>query len=236
MAIINVKSIKYLLDLYEKQKKSGTPVEAHDFSTLELLIKDKKDTAAIDLINRDDYVATKLWQEEDFINTANELLDEIPQILNDKLPIHKEIEDIAISAAVNGMADALSDCTDDDWDIIRHIIEQELTDHYSEKYNRNLKVRIKITYPDKTEKETPTYCDELTHRIICTELTDLFTKIDNIHTPHDAFKFCVLKPITDEEINSQKRITYPLYHLDDITEEMLQTMTHEQQARIYYTE
>ena len=71
----------------------------------------KQDMAATNIINRDDYIVTKLWCEED-----------IRMRLIDNYELEGTDEEVA--AVINtGYLETLNDCTDTDWSIIDYAIE-----------------------------------------------------------------------------------------------------------------
>lgn len=76
---------------------------------LQKLIKDKPDTQTLDLINRQDYIAMKLWSKDDIISQIKEM-DFAPNAEN-------------VNAVLNsGKLKYLNDCTDEDWEIIKNAI------------------------------------------------------------------------------------------------------------------
>ena len=77
---------------------------------IEDLIKGKRDDAEIDIINRKDYVASKLWCREDIKNI---LIEEGYEGLEEQV-------DIVVNS---GELSGLNDCTDEDWEIIRIAIK-----------------------------------------------------------------------------------------------------------------
>lgn len=84
--------------------------EGKDVPLLESFLKGRADEQFLDLLNRDDYIATVLWSKED-----------IEAALEEKgYPVTKG----NVNAVINsGMLKALGDCTDGDWEIIYQAID-----------------------------------------------------------------------------------------------------------------
>lgn len=236
MTQINANDLRYLISLAEHDRNHV--ISKPCINGLKLLVEGKDDNHLLDLFDRNSLVACKLWQNEDFISKAHEIIEEIPLILEDKLPIHKEIEKIATDAAKKNYTKYLSECTDGDWNCIEEAIHRELTENYANKYDRNLRVQIKCIYPDGSDKICSGICDELTHRIECLTLDTILTTARDMHTPRSLFKFYVLKSDIAENRKDAERtpIVFPLYHIDDITEEMMNSLTPEEQEKIYYVQ
>lgn len=79
-----------------------------DFETINRFVAGQPDDKVIqpgELLNRDDYIATKLWERQDIANTLNE---------RGYLGTDAEVD----SVLNTGMLEALNDCTDTDWEII----------------------------------------------------------------------------------------------------------------------
>ena len=84
--------------------------EGKNIPPLKTLLEGKPDNQFLDLLNRDDYIATKLWSKED-----------IEAALEEKgYPVTED----NVNAVINsGMLKTLGDCTDGDWEIIYQAID-----------------------------------------------------------------------------------------------------------------
>ena len=76
---------------------------------LQKLINGHDDSDYLDLINRDDYIASKLWSKQDIINQMNEMGIEVT-------------EDNVADVINSGLLKGLNECSDQDWGIISDAI------------------------------------------------------------------------------------------------------------------
>lgn len=108
-----VKQIKDLLNI-AKKNHLGT------FPDIEALIKNKPDNYCVDLLDRNAYIATKLWQEDDVREQLEQIIQNscIYEDIEVLLPIFKNKENLIANAMNSKMLQTLHDCTDSDWEII----------------------------------------------------------------------------------------------------------------------
>lgn len=85
----------------------------HDNGNEEFLRSVPDKTTTWDIVLRDDFIATKLWSRED-----------VKQVLREEgyADTEENVDDVINSGYLN----ALNDCTDDDWRIIRNAIDWTL--------------------------------------------------------------------------------------------------------------
>lgn len=107
---MTVKDIKDLLACSEKS-----------FPELEALIKDKDDNALLNIIDRNDYIATKLWLMDDVEKEINDMIEDIPEEIQSITPLLTKRQEILDNCRSEEF-DALSDCTDSEWEYIRSVI------------------------------------------------------------------------------------------------------------------
>lgn len=107
---MTVKDVKDLLACSEKS-----------FPELEALIKDKNDNTQLNIIDRNDYIATKLWLMEDVEKEINDMIEDIPEEIQSITPLLTKRQEILDNCRSEEF-DALSDCTDSEWDYIRSVI------------------------------------------------------------------------------------------------------------------
>ena len=89
---------------------------------MERIIKDGKEYICLD-----DYIATKLWSEED-----------VRWCVSEKYPEYsdEEVDEIVSDVINSGYLNPLEDCTDEDWDIINYAID-EIYERKMENENSN---------------------------------------------------------------------------------------------------
>lgn len=81
---------------------------------LKAFLQNRNDNEALDLLNRNDYIAAKLWTKMDVMEKATEMGYEIT-------------EEGILEVIHNNNLKCLNDCTDNDWAIIEQaIIEQAI--------------------------------------------------------------------------------------------------------------
>lgn len=76
---------------------------------LQELIKDKPDNQVLNLIDKQDYIAMKLWSKEDIISQITK---------NGFKPTDENVNTVLNSHELK----YLNDCTDEDWEIIKNAI------------------------------------------------------------------------------------------------------------------
>lgn len=83
--------------------------EGHDIPALESFLSGRKDDEVLDLLNRNDYIATTLWSREDIASMLEERGIE---------PSEENIDAVLDS----GCLKYLGDCNDEDWMMINDAI------------------------------------------------------------------------------------------------------------------
>ncbi len=120
---MKVKEMKELLASTEK-----------NFPELGKLIQGKADDAEMDLIDRNDYIAAKLWSKEDAESELESLICEsCPYGFLPYTPVIQNAERIINEAQKNGSFQRLSDCTEDDWGILSEVLYHTVCSFFKDK-------------------------------------------------------------------------------------------------------
>lgn len=110
---MKVKEIRELLVISERK-----------YPGLEKLIQGKTDDAELDLLDRNDCVAAKLWSREDVEGELENLIHEdCPTAFLPYAPAIQNRERIIDEAVKRGSFQILSDCTDEDWGILNEALD-----------------------------------------------------------------------------------------------------------------
>ncbi len=110
---MKVKEIRELLVISERK-----------YPGLEKLIQGKPDDAELDLLDRNDCVAAKLWSREDVEGELENLIHEdCPTAFLPYAPAIQNRERIIDEAVKRGSFQILSDCTDEDWGILNEALD-----------------------------------------------------------------------------------------------------------------
>lgn len=107
---MTVKDMKELLSNSEKS-----------FPELENLIANKDDNTILNIFDRNDYLAAKLWTLQDVENQLDEMIDMIPKQIQSIAPLSTKKHEILNNCCTNDF-DVLNDCTDNEWNIIQSAI------------------------------------------------------------------------------------------------------------------
>lgn len=110
---MKVKEIRELLVISERK-----------YPGLEKVIQGKTDDAELDLLDRNDCVAAKLWSREDVEGELENLIHEdCPTAFLPYAPAIQNRERIIDEAVKRGSFQILSDCTDEDWGILNEALD-----------------------------------------------------------------------------------------------------------------
>ena len=151
---MKVKEMKELLASTEK-----------GFPELEKLIQEKADDAEMDLIDRNDYIAVKLWSREDAKGELENLIDaDCPIAFLPYTSAMKNSECIINEAVKRGSFQILSDCTEEDWETLNAALDHAVRSFFKDKMTEGV-IQVVDNFSGKIMDSACCHIDIITHEV-----------------------------------------------------------------------
>ena len=151
---MKVKEIRELLVISERK-----------YPGLEKLIQGKPDDAELDLLDRNDCVAAKLWSREDVEGELENLIHEdCPTAFLPYAPAIQNRERIIDEAVKRGSFQILSDCTDEDWGILNEALDYAVRSFFKDQMTEGV-IQVVDEFSGKIIDSVCCHVNIITHEV-----------------------------------------------------------------------
>ncbi len=164
-----------------KEMKELLVISERKYPELEKLIQGKTDDTELDLLDRNDCIAAKLWSREDAEGELESLIISkgCPTAFLLYTPVIQNSERIIDEAIKRGSFQILSDCTEEDWGILNEALYHAVRSFFKDKMTEGV-IQVVDKFSGKIIDSASCYINTSTHEVTLNEPYHIFSNSQDI--------------------------------------------------------